>query len=74
MNIKKGTKLTVYHDRKGVFNAIADKDFDTEKDEWYPVIIDNTPVNGVFTETRWEDGAPIPCRKMYCSKVAVRNE
>lgn len=37
MIIKKGTKLRVEHQRKGQFYGEAYEDFDTEKDEWYPI-------------------------------------
>lgn len=40
MDIKKGTKLKIYHKRHGVFLGIAERDFNTEKDEFYPITLD----------------------------------
>jgi len=37
MIITKGQIVEVNHNRKGTFTAIANKEFDTEKDEWYPL-------------------------------------
>lgn len=60
MFIKAGTKLTVYDRRKGRFEAIAGGDFDTEKDEFYPIITAQY-VSGAAND--WFPGEKIPCRK-----------
>jgi len=65
MLIKKGQKIFVKHKRKGSFNAIAEKDFDTEKDEWYPIILDDDMVDGLNTD--WVKGEHIPARRGLCS-------
>lgn len=60
MKIKRGTKLIVNDMRKGVYYAVAEKDFDTDTDEFYPVIAAQT-VYGLVNE--WNAGDHIPCRK-----------
>ena len=39
MKIKKDTLLRVKHNRKGEFLGRAMEDFDTEKEEFYPIIV-----------------------------------
>lgn len=60
MKIKKGQKFIVKSRYKGVYKAIALKDFDTKKDEFYPVAALHT-VKG-FTQ-KWKKGDPIPCNR-----------
>ena len=60
MLIKKGQKFTVYGGRgKGNYIAEACEDFDTEKDEWYPVKTLQY-VAGISND--WVEGEKIPCR------------
>lgn len=59
MKILKGQKLLVRHRRKGVFEATAGEDFDTN-DEWYKVV------------TNGDIGEEITCRKNLC-KIEVIN-
>nr|DAO11529.1 MAG TPA: hypothetical protein [Caudoviricetes sp.] len=63
MIIKAGTKLTVKHSRKGTFEGIAEKDFDAETTEFYPIITLEY-VRGMANE--WFEGERIPCRKSLC--------
>jgi len=62
MIIKKGTKLRVEHQRKGQFYGEAYEDFDTEKDEWYPIQAAEY-VEG--ESSYWEPGEKIPCRNIF---------
>ena len=66
MEIKEGTKLKVRHARKGAFDAVATADFDTEKDEWYPVATAEV-VKGKSTMMEWVPGESIPCRNSLCT-------
>lgn len=66
MIIKAGTKLTVKHSRKGTFEGIAEKDFDTETTEFYPIITLEY-VCGMVNK-RFE-GERISCRKSLCAIV-----
>ena len=73
MIVNKGQLIKVTHVRKGVFEAVAAKDFDTEKEEWYPVVV-------VFGETieglsrAWEYGTRIPCRRSLCKIEVVGDQ
>lgn len=66
MQIKKGGLYTVSHNRKGKFKVIPIKDFDSEKEEFYPVVLalDNFVV-GLTKE--WVAGDIIPCRASLCT-------
>jgi len=65
MKIKKGTILEVNHSRTGLFYGMAMKDFDTEKEEFYPIqVAQKKTVSGLNTE--WKDGEEIPCRDILC--------
>lgn len=61
MKIKKDTILMVTSQRKGRFKAKAARDFDTEKELFYPIIA-LQKVFGLSTE--WEIGDSVPCRAM----------
>ena len=71
MKIKKGTLLQISHTRRGTFKGEANRDFDTEKDEWYPIILIDDIVWGL--NTSWKKGEEIPCRRNL-SKLKVLEE
>jgi hypothetical protein len=72
MKIKKGTKVFVNHSRKSSFHGIAKEDFDTEKDEWYPIIaLEETESN--VTNRVWVQGQETPCRRGLCKIEVVKN-
>ena len=60
MIIKKGQTFIVKDRRKGTFEGTAIEDFDTEKDEFYPVKTLEF-VGGMANE--WKPGERIPCRR-----------
>lgn len=66
MLIKKDQEFTVRHRRKGTFRAKAVRDFDTEKEEFYPVVTCEY-VGGCVND--WIPGEQIPCRKCLCELV-----
>lgn len=68
MEIKKGQKLNIVHARKGVFKAVALQNFDTEKEEWYPVATLEY-VEGMANV--WFPGESISCRSTLCRKIEV---
>lgn len=70
MKIKKGQKLRVLDSRKGNYDAIATADFDTEKDEWYSVKLDQERIDGL--NTSWFKGESVPCR-MGLSRIELRD-
>lgn len=60
MFIKKGQKLNIQGGRgKGNYKGEAIADFDTEKDEWYPV---KTLEYVYGCRNDWSAGDKIPCR------------
>lgn len=71
MNITKGQKLLVRHNRKGTFYGMATEDFDSATTEWYPIVIhqDNNIVRGLATD--YYPGERIPCRASLCSISTV---
>ncbi len=70
MKIKKDQKVTIRSRRKGVYKAIAVRDFDTETDEYYPV----ATLERVRGLTQiWKKGDLIPCRRGL-SVVVVDDE
>lgn len=60
MKIAKGENIIVHDRRKGTFKAVATEDFDTELDEFYPVI-SREFVRGAAND--WDIGERVPCRK-----------
>ena len=72
MQIPKGTKLLVHSSRKGIYHGIATEKFDTEKDEWYSIAVDqDKPIQGMSADNVWEKGDEIPARRGLC-KVTIR--
>ena len=71
MKIKKGTRIIVSDIRKGVYHAIAGDDFDTEKNEFYPVIAAQT-VHGLVND--WFAGDHVPCRKSLAKIEILKGE
>ena len=62
MKIEKGQTVSVNDLRKGKFKAIALEDFDTDNDEWYPLIVGKGEyVKGL--NTFWEEGDDIPSKR-----------
>lgn len=71
MEIKKGTKLKVYHHRHGQFHGIAIKDFDTETEEFYPIELDEDMLCGMNTD--WVRGDSVPCRNTLCELKIIED-
>ena len=69
MKITKGQHLHIVHTRKGEFDAVATKDFDTEIDEWYPITVamHNPIIEGMANN--WVPGEEIPCRNSQCTII-----
>jgi len=72
MEIKKGTLLEVNHSRRGKFVGVAEKDFDTDKIEFYPIAVAQEEiVEGLVNY--WGMGSSIPCRNSLC-KIKIKEE
>lgn len=77
MIIKKGTVLNIKHQRKGNFTAVALKDFDSDKAEFYPLALtigfnNESSVKGM--NTIWTVGEQIPCKASFCKFEVAKNE
>lgn len=71
MIIKKGTGVTVKHARHGVFDGVAKRDFDTETEEFYPIVASQI-IYGMATA--WLPGEEVPCRNSLCTIVPQEPE
>lgn len=72
MEITKGQRIQVHHLRKGVFDAVAQRDFNTDSEEWYPLALARGNfVRGLSVATYWEAGDEIPCRKSLSTLILV---
>ena len=73
MKIKSGSLLEINHERKGRFLAIACADFDTDKEEFYPVAIAEQQTEGVIgLVNEWLPGEEIPCRRSFCNVEVLK--
>ena len=72
MEITKGQRIRVCHLRKGDFDAVATRDFDTDTEEWYPLALakGNTVV-GLSNFAYWLPGEEIPCRKSLSTLILL---
>ncbi len=66
MIIKEGNVLKIKHDRKGTIMVIAERDFDPENEEFYPVKAAEA-VNGIHTVKKWLPGDHVPCKRSLCT-------
>ena len=74
MKVAKGTLLQVNHSRKGKFKGIAEKDFDTDIDEFYPIkLAKGQYVRGLCSGNDWIEGESIPCRNTQCTVQEASN-
>ena len=65
MIIKKDTILKISHNRKGRFFGMATREFDSKKEEFYPIVVAQlAPVYGITD--KWKTGEEIPCKKDLC--------
>jgi hypothetical protein len=72
VEIKKGDKLKVVCRFKGTYDAVAINDFDTEKDEWASVALDQDQViHGISSSKLWQRGDEVPCRNSH-AKITRR--
>ncbi len=64
MKVKKGQIVHVRHRRKGVFKAVAEKDFDTKVDEVFYV----SPLTTVRSRTgaEWHPGEKLYIARALC--------
>lgn len=72
MEITKGQRIQVHHLRKGIFDAVALRDFNTESEEWYPLALARGNfVKGLSVGEYWAAGEEIPCRKSLSNLILL---
>lgn len=64
MIIEQGTKLRISHRRKGNFDTVALRTFDSDTEYFYPVA---TLEYKSGMNTDWFPGEAIPCAKDFCT-------
>lgn len=69
MRVKEGQLVRIFHSRKGLFFAVAVRDFDTEVDEFFPVAVAEGYVYGL--SDAWAVGEEIPCKARLVVRVEV---
>lgn len=69
MIVKKGDRLQVHHSRSGTWYGIAERDFDTDKEEWYPIVLNQDDVRG-----KWFRGDNMPARNTLCTVKVLSHE
>lgn len=70
MKIQEGDLLNIQHSRKGFFKAIATQDFDTDEEEWYPIVLaPDQYVKGMASD--WVSGEKISCRKSQVRMILI---
>jgi len=70
MKIKKGQLVLVKHSRSGNWKGVAEEDFDTEKDEWYPLNLAQESSEGLTTS--WVKGESMPARRGLCEVEVIQ--
>lgn len=63
---KKGQRVNVNHSRSGKWVGIVTRDFDTEKEEWYPINLDQDR-DVIGANTVWHRGDSMPARNTLCT-------
>ena len=67
MRIKKGQLLKIDHARKGLFVAVALRDFESKEETWFPVATTERCDGGLGTT--WAPGEEIPCRASFVRSI-----
>jgi hypothetical protein len=71
MKITEGSLLEVRDQRKGVFRGIAERDFDTDTETFYPIkVAPGEFVRGL--NNSWGEGDSIPCRNILCHVTVLQ--
>ena len=70
MKITKGQVLKIKHARKGNITVIANQDFDSETEIFYPVSTVEA-IDGINTESKWLAGGVIPCKGSMCTIKSI---
>lgn len=70
MYIRTGTRIIVDSAVNGRFSAVAAGDFDTDKDERYPITTLETVKNIVRT---WSPGERVPCMRGISRITVIEN-
>jgi len=72
MEIIKGQRVHVFHLRKGDFDGVATRDFNTDTEEWYPIALaKGNFLKGLSLNAFWEAGDGIPCRKSLTTLILL---
>jgi len=75
LKIKQGQRLRIEHRRKGIFIAIALRDFDSDEEAWFPVAPAEESTGGLgVLSGAWIPGEEIPCRASLAEIVEVLGE
>ena len=69
MEIRKDQLLQIEHSRKGVFVAVATRDFDTEAEAFWPLAVAKGYIRGFSRD--WAAGEAIPCRGRHVTRFEV---
>ena len=70
MKLSKNTIVAVYHKRLGRFTGIVSSDFDTDKEEFYPIkLYQFEPIYGLSNV--FERGDDIPCRNSFVEIIVL---
>ena len=74
MKVQKGDLLNIEHTRKGFFKAVATEDFDTDEEEFYPIVLaPDQYVKGIGLDLSadWMADEHIPCRKSLVKMILI---
>lgn len=72
MEIRKGDLLAISHQRKGNITVVANENFDTGKEIWWPVAYWEGDVGMLSAGARGQDwGRSMPCRGSFVSYCEV---
>ena len=72
MEVQKGDLLAISHSRKGDITVVANENFDTDKETWWPVAYWEGPVEALSISPRLDWGQRMSCRGKFvshCEKV-----
>ena len=70
MEVQKGDLLNIRHSRKGFFKAVATQAFDTDEEEFYPIVLaPDQYVKGMADD--WVSGEKISCRKSLVTLILI---
>ena len=74
MIVQKGTLVKVVHSQRGAFTARVSETFNTEREVFFPLILEDEVVYGHGHRYEWNKGDCISCNRQFLRAFEILEE